>query len=243
MTTYTCEICDIKCCKPIDWQRHLKTKKHIGRSNPTQKSFECKFCSFICYKQSAYAAHIKTNKHANRLQTGTTPLPEQGISITKESSSQHIDEICPADFTPQADFTPVNKSSKVLKKFNCRKCDFTCEKLSNWNLHIETNKHKIRVTPKSFECKQCNYTAITKSLLNKHLKTKKHENNNKIEPSNSDSEIMVITKQLLAENTELKNFIMKQSEEHKKEVSNILTQVLNQANFNRIDTNHIINVL
>lgn len=67
------------------------------------------------------------------------------------------------------DVAPVNKSSKVFKKFNCRKCDFTCEKLSNWNMHIKTNKHKIRAPSPSFECEQCNYTASTKSLLNKHL--------------------------------------------------------------------------
>ena len=105
MTTYACKICDFTCCKPIDWQRHLKTNKHIGRSITTKKSFECKICSFICSKQSAYNVHINTKKHASRLRDDVTPLPECGATTINEQSSQIAHKIGLADFTPQADFT------------------------------------------------------------------------------------------------------------------------------------------
>jgi len=161
MTTYECEICDFKCCKPIDWQRHLKTKKHIGRSNSTKKTLECKICSFICYKQSAYNAHINTNKHATRLLNNTTPLSECGITISTESSSKNISETGLADFTRQPDFT---------------------------------------------------------------------------RPDYID-----IIKQLLTQNNELKNFIIEQAQEYKKETSGILNHVIEQANEHKKDTVDIIN--
>ena len=100
-----CDLCDFKCFKPIDWSRHIKTKKHIGHSNLTTKSFECNLCSFICYKQSAYDIHITTKKHARHLETNTTGSIECCTSSINEVSSQNASEIGLADFTRPPDFT------------------------------------------------------------------------------------------------------------------------------------------
>ena len=154
MTTYACEICDFTCCKPIDWQRHLKTNKHIGRSTTTKKSFECKICSFICSKQSAYNVHINTKKHASRLRDDVTPLPECGTTTINEQSSQIARKIGLAEF---------------------------------------------------------------------------------IHPDYMD-----IIKQLLCQNNELKNFIIEQTQDYKKETTDILNRVIEQANEHKKDTVDII---
>ena len=38
---------------------------------------------------------------------------------------------------------PNKKNAKNAEKFYCDKCDFTCNKQSNWNIHLSTNKHNI----------------------------------------------------------------------------------------------------
>ena len=154
MTTYACKICDFTCFKPIDWQRHLKTNKHIGRSTTTKKSFECKICSFICSKQSAYNVHINTKKHASRLRDDVTPLPECGTTTINEQSSQIASKIGLAEF---------------------------------------------------------------------------------IHPDYMD-----IIKQLLCQNNELKNFIIEQTQDYKKETTDILNRVIEQANEHKKDTVDII---
>ena len=45
------------------------------------------------------------------------------------------------------------KNAKKSKSFYCNNCDFKCIKLSNWNAHITTRKHKIRTTTKNDEGK------------------------------------------------------------------------------------------
>jgi hypothetical protein len=52
---------------------------------------------------------------------------------------------------------------------------------------------------------------------------------------------MDIIKQLLTNNNELKNFIIEQSQEHKKETVDILNRVIEQANDHKKDTVEIIN--
>ena len=47
------------------------------------------------------------------------------------------------------------KNAKNANSFYCDKCDFTCFKLSNWNTHITTRKHKIRTNTDKYEDKKC----------------------------------------------------------------------------------------
>jgi hypothetical protein len=65
--------------------------------------------------------------------------------------------------------------------------------------------------------------------MNKHKNTEKHKMKEaaiqKIEPS-SDSDLMTIVKQLLSQNNELKNFIIEQANEHKRETFEIVNKVL-----------------
>ncbi len=160
MTQQICEICDFKCYKPADWSRHIKTKKHIGRSDLTHKKFECNLCAFICYKKSAYNAHENTQKHINRSKTISAHNIEQDEIYINEVSHKNESANGLADFTRPPDFT----------------------------------------RPEYFD----------------------------------------VVKQLLAQNNELKNFIIEQAHEHKKETNDILNRVIEQANEHKKDTIDII---
>jgi len=78
--------------------------------------------------------------------------------------------------------------------------------------------------------------------MNKHKKTKKHTMResdivNEISSNESDSELMIIVKQLLSQNNELKNFIIEQANEHKKDTVDIITKVIEQTKPSNISNN------
>ena len=37
---------------------------------------------------------------------------------------------------------PNNKCSKIIRNFTCENCNYKCCKLSIFNKHLSTNKHK-----------------------------------------------------------------------------------------------------
>jgi len=81
--------------------------------------------------------------------------------------------------------------------------------------------------------------------MNKHKKTKKHITNesnvkstvNEIPSNEPDSELMIIVKQLLSQNNELKNFIIEQAQEHKKDTVDIIAKVIEQTKTSNISNN------
>ena len=135
--------------------------------------------------------------------------------------------------------------------FICEKCDYKCYKLSNWDKHINTRKHTSQPSAHEFECKLCNFNTYNKSHLDRHKTTKKHKIKetgdvqicNEIIQTESDdddkpdSELMIIVKQLLSQNNELRNFIIEQANEHKKDTVDIITKVIEQTKTSNITNN------
>jgi hypothetical protein len=121
-------------------------------------------------------------------------------------------------------------------KHFCEKCDYKCRDISNWDKHIATKKHNS--IKSDFECRACNYTCSIKSLMDKHMNTQRH--NTKIKqaesiqnetepqpkPQDKDDRLMEIVKQLLTQNNDLKNFIIEQAAEHKKETIDMVNKVI-----------------
>jgi hypothetical protein len=142
------------------------------------------------------------------------------------------------------------------ENFYCEKCDYTCFKKSNWDKHIETMKHSgnKKVSEKVAVCELCDYTCCKQSLMDKHKMTNKHKlkvvessrisscaseprlllssENGTFEkfPNLSPPDYMSLISQLLNQNNELKNFIIEQASEHKKETNEIVNKVLEQTN-------------
>ena len=129
----------------------------------------------------------------------------------------------------------------MVFKYICEKCDYKCDGISNWEKHTRTKKHTSdNMNPLTFECIPCNYTCYAQSVMDKHKKTQKHNSktlNNDVTINQNppelkqppDSELMIIIKNLLSQNSELKNFIIEQSNEHKKETVEIVNKVIEQA--------------
>ena len=108
-------------------------------------------------------------------------------------------------------------SEKMPEKYVCDDCDFTCCKLSNWNSHLLTRKHEIRISrttkpaePK-FTCDRCNKEYNARNSLWYHMK--KCGNVCKLEqsPEPEKTPYLDIINKLLTDNMELRNFIIEQS--------------------------------
>ena len=132
----------------------------------------------------------------------------------------------------------------MTSKYFCEKCNCKCRDSSDWDKHAKTKKHNSTNIINMFECRTCNYACNAKSILDKHNKTNKHKTNKEEEirePDANDSELMTIVKQLLTQNNDLKNFIIEQANEHKKETTDIISKVIEQTktiNNNNTITNH-----
>ena len=67
----TCEICDYKCSRKADYERHLLTKKHLKNASKkackTRKTrnivdFTCKFCGMTYKHRPSLSRHLKKCK-------------------------------------------------------------------------------------------------------------------------------------------------------------------------------------
>jgi len=76
----------------------------------------------------------------------------------------------------------TEKTPKNAKKFYCEKCDFGCNRFSEYKRHIDTKKHKStnvnRKTPKNtkkFYCEKCDFGCNRFAKYKRHIDTKKHK--------------------------------------------------------------------
>jgi hypothetical protein len=128
--------------------------------------------------------------------------------------------------------------------YYCEKCNYNCNKTSNWNKHINTKKHKLEKIEANFTCTTCKYNCNNSYDMDRHKLSSKHKT---LVTDDKDPNYMDIIKQLLTQNNELKNFIIeqaqdykKETQDYKKETTNILNRVIEQANEHKKDTVEII---
>jgi hypothetical protein len=87
-----------------------------------------------------------------------------------------------------------------MNKYECIGCNFYCIKLSDWNRHVTTKKHKIKVENKlEYVCKNCNKCYSHRSSLWYHAKRcnvvcKPSHENTVIQISNEDVVFVVDSK-------------------------------------------------
>ena len=123
------------------------------------------------------------------------------------------------------------KRQKNAKKNICDKCDFTCNKLSDWNRHISTAKHKMIVndskngsifTPKNatpFVC-ECGKSYKYDSGYYRHKKKcyTNEKNNNYTQDTNILDSSSIIDKEILVK-------MLLQNQEVMNKIVDILPQI------------------
>ena len=128
------------------------------------------------------------------------------------------------------------------ERLYCESCKISCSKICDWNRHINTKKHaKLTSLSKIEEAdeEQCKtYTCTTCDRNFSNYKTHwAHAKKCEYAPKLPD--YTTIITQLLSQNNELKNFIIGQSTEHKKETMEIVDKMIKSISIT--NTNTIVN--
>jgi hypothetical protein len=145
----------------------------------------------------------------------------------------------------------MEKSPKVAEKYECKLCDYSCSKKSDFNKHTMTRKHQNRTTrteksPKiaeNFEC-ECGKVYKARNSLWYH-KHRCQYNNVSVNTSNEstlhhqiDSSLVV---ELLKQNQEFKDIMIEQMNEQSKQNNDFQKQVIELAKNSGNTTNNTIN--
>ena len=131
---------------------------------------------------------------------------------------------------------------KIPNKFYCENCNFnTCRK-SHYDKHLLTQKHKYLqnndavATKKKYVCdcgKEYNYR---QSLYNHRKTCKGEKKENIIIQSENKDEMKELVFKLISENQELKNTVLQENKELRKQISELIPKVGN--NNNTINSNN-----
>ena len=148
---------------------------------------------------------------------------------------------------------PTNKSPKISYKFFCEKCDYKCNKNSEYSKHLSTAKHKIlqnptsKAEPKVYSC-ICGKEYKHSSTLYHHKKKCQSFNGDHMNDHNVNKEkdeVVVGTDETTAHNISNSDFkeilvlMMKENKEFQKSFLDIIPHLQNgTTNSHNTITNH-----
>ena len=62
---FLCEECSVQCTKQSDWDRHIKTAKHLSIGTQAEQ-FDCSYCDYSTDNKKDWRKHLNTKKHNER---------------------------------------------------------------------------------------------------------------------------------------------------------------------------------
>ena len=165
---FYCILCDFKCCKQSDWNRHCKTKKHIYSHNGNDleapgNNFTPKNAEFICDCGRVYNSNSGLWKHKKKCNIEKIEVNNNyNVEITPElildiiQQNQEFKEL----------LIKQNKENQELQKQILEVCKNTST--NNINTNINTNSHNKTFNLQFFlneECKDAlNITEFVSSI-------------------------------------------------------------------------------
>jgi len=194
-------------------------------------NFICNPCSYICDKKFTFCKHLHTAKH----------LKNVNLQPTEEIIVNNVNVII------------TNDAAEI---YDCSYCNFTCNKKSHYDRHLDTKKHLFNVgyikttayKELLYECIKCkkNYSNY-KSFYSHKIKCKNEitlpetiQRDNKIEDTTNSSNYIEIINKLLVDNQELRTFVVGQSQEMMKIMSEQNSKLIEMSKSN-ITNNNTIN--
>ena len=145
---------------------------------------------------------------------------------------------------------PIQKSPKISRKFICECCEYNCCKLSEYNKHLLTNKHKILQNPthlnnqKTYKC-ICGKNYKHSSTLYAHKKKNNCQENivsltnlidDKLTINTNDGQQQLI-EYLMKENSEFKQLMIDQNK-HMMELAKHSGNNNSNVNINNTNNNN-----
>jgi hypothetical protein len=217
---YYCEICDYKCFKKCNINKHFLSGKHLKVSKSSQKhqkghNYECKICNYTSKKLSNYNKHINTTKHKN-----------------KEYILQNNIDILACECGKK--YRKIN-SLNIHKK----KCYKQVESISNIKNHQNENTSLVMT----------NHLFQNNEILNNfdyYLSISDCSNIIIDKPNNMMNIMVEEIKNMMTENKEFKNMLLEQNKiiqelANKPSITNASTINNNQTNNHQFNMNMFLN--
>jgi hypothetical protein len=208
-----------------------RTKK---LQNEPSQNFVCDACNYVCDKKFTFCKHLQTAKHLKHQKNNNV---ESFINITIHT---------------------INSENEI---YDCSYCNFTCNKKSHYDRHLDTKKHLFNIGYVKtdackgllYECIKCKknysnyksfYSHKTKCNYKDDMITNesviKSDLINKEEDTTNTSNYIEIINKLLVDNQELRNFVVGQSQEMMKIMSEQNSKLIEMSKSN-ITNNNTIN--
>ncbi len=122
MSNFTCICCNFKTKRKTNWDRHLKTQKHILNSKTQEEPnmYVCEACNFCTNHKTDYTRHLRTQKHK-------TNLNKQEFSLIKDLLVQQNERL--ESFGEQQNNSTINNITNIQNVQN-----------NNFNLNFFLNE-------------------------------------------------------------------------------------------------------
>ncbi len=145
----------------------------------------------------------------------------------------------------------IAKLAKTRQKFKCDCCDYICYKKSDYDKHVSTLKHAIRLHGNQTEVAEmqklakidftcsCGKTFKTNSGLWKHRKS--CDNKSNIEQEKTDSSLATMFVEMVKQNEEFKKIMMEQTKCILEQNSKLVELANNQSVTNNTINNNTMN--
>ena len=140
-----------------------------------------------------------------------------------------------------------NNDSKNTQRFICLECDYKCGKNSILERHKMSNRHKLRIKTKNemelhdnMSSNNPSYTKLQSQSQCVEI-TRSESEITHSESENSRLDYMTIILELMKQTNELKNFIIEQASEHKKETMEIVNKVIENVKPATTNNNNTVN--
>ena len=214
--------------------------------NKNKFSFHCNFCDYISCDRRNFNRHLKSKKHL--IFKNEQISEKRAKNDTKTSKND----------TKTSKKRHKNDTSNIMI---CDICEYSTNRKSNWERHIETKKHIQMINKADYKthnsinnlhiCVDCNKTYKYKSGLSRHKKICKETNT---QPLNSivsqqtnvtehkDEITTEIVMNLLKTNKELQDIICNQNKEIVELAKQPKSQVINIENYLNIECKDAINM-
>ena len=170
------------------------------------------------------------------------PKPIETPQLNKEIKKIYFCETCKITLQNQHLLEVHNQTKKhckkvmgietknVATKFCCENCDFKCCKKSNWNIHINTTKHKYRVNGNNIGNAEINKNAENMCDCGKKYATKSGLWKHKPKCTVNDTTNGVVVKEDNIDKDQLILMLVKQNAELMKEQCSIKYLMMEQQN-------------
>jgi hypothetical protein len=129
----------------------------------------------------------------------------------------------------------TNLMPKNAKEFICEKCDFKCSKLSNYNAHILTRKHKILQNTTEKNSKNAEYICDCNKVYKHHSSLWNHKKQCIFIKENKKEEIIETTEDVNFNDKDLILSLIQQNNELQKQMLEVIkngTNINNTVNNN-----------